>query len=196
MVARRHPPAQGDRMDLSQIPIGKEPPKDIYVIVEIPQGGVPVKYELNKEAGALFVDRFLHTAMYYPGNYGFIPHTLAGDGDPMDAMIVTQAALVPGCVVRCRPVGVLLMEDEAGADEKILTVPVDKLHPFYTGIITHEDLPLIMREQIAHFFQHYKDLEKGKMVRNIRWQGPDAAEALILESMARESAARDAKLRG
>ncbi len=183
-------------MDLSQIPIGKAPPKDVYVIVEIPQGGVPVKYEMNKSAGALFVDRFLHTAMYYPGNYGFIPHTLAEDGDPIDAMIVTQAPLVPGCVVRCRPVGVLRMEDEAGPDEKLLMVPVDKLHPFYSGIASHEDLPQILRDQIAHFFQHYKDLEKGKLVKNIRWEGPASAEALILEAMTRESAARDAKLRG
>lgn len=178
----------GPVMDLSLIPIGKEPPKDVYVIVEIPQGGVPVKYEMDKEAGALFVDRFLHTAMYYPGNYGFVPHTLAEDGDPIDALIVTQAALVPGCVVRCRPVGVLRMEDEAGPDEKVLMVPVDKLHPFYTGIVTHLDLPQVLRDQIAHFFQHYKDLEKGKWVTIVRWVGPQDAAELVTAGIARAAA--------
>jgi len=172
-------------MDISRISIGENPPMDLNVIVEIPQGGVPVKYEIDKDSGALFVDRFLHTAMYYPGNYGFVPHTLGEDGDPIDVMIVTQTALVPGCVVRCRPVGVLRMSDEAGADDKILAVPVDKLHPFYTGIQSYEDLPLILREQIAHFFQHYKDLEKGKSVTVGAWAGVDVATWLIEESIKR-----------
>jgi inorganic pyrophosphatase len=178
-------------VDISQIPIGRNPPKDVNVIVEIPQGGVPVKYELDKDSGALMVDRFLHTAMYYPGNYGFIPHTLAEDGDPMDVMIVTQAQLVPGCVVRCRPVGVLQMHDEAGGDEKILAVPVDKLHPFYAGVRSYKDLPTILIEQIAHFFKHYKDLEKGKEVTLGDWAGPEVAEKLILDSIKK---AEDAKL--
>jgi len=182
-------------VDISRIAIGRNPPHDINVIVEIPQGGVPVKYELDKASGALTVDRFLHTAMYYPGNYGFIPHTLAEDGDPMDVMIVTQAALVPGCIVRCRPVGVLQMRDEAGPDEKILAVPVDKLHPFYTGIRSYTDLPAILIDQIAHFLKHYKDLEKGKEVSLGEWAGPEVAERLILESIRREAEAKEARSR-
>lgn len=180
-------------MDISQIPIGRNPPKDVNVIVEIPQGGVPVKYELDKDSGALMVDRFLHTAMYYPGNYGFIPHTLAEDGDPMDVMIVTQAQLVPGCVVRCRPVGVLQMHDEAGGDEKILAVPVDKLHPFYAGVRSYKDLPTILIEQIAHFFKHYKDLEKGKEVTLGDWAGPEVAERLIIDSIRKAEDAKHAR---
>ena len=121
-------------MDLKLIPAGRNPPKDIHAVIEIPLGGVPVKYEFDKKSGAIFVDRFLHTAMYYPGNYGFIPQTLSEDGDPCDIMVITQVPVVPGAVIRCRPVGALLMEDEAGKDEKILAVPVDKLHPFYTGV--------------------------------------------------------------
>src|SRR5438876_5461818 len=118
-------------MDLAKIPVGRAPPRDVNVVVEIPQGGEPVKYELDKVSGALFVDRFLHTAMFYPGNYGFIPHTLSGDGDPCDVIVVAQAPVVPAAVIRCRPVGALIMEDQAGDDEKILAVPVDALHPFY-----------------------------------------------------------------
>jgi inorganic pyrophosphatase len=139
-------------MDLSKIPIGKTPPFDINVFVEIPQGGLPVKYELDKASGALFVNRFLHTTMFYPGNFGFIPHTLAPDGDPIDVLIVSQAAVFPGAVVRCRPVGMLIMEDEAGPDEKIIAVPVDQLNPYYSGVRSYEDLPGILRDQIAHFF--------------------------------------------
>jgi len=143
-------------MDVAKIPIGRKPPDDVNVIVEIPQGGEPVKYELDKESGAVFVDRFLHTAMFYPGNYGFLPHTLAEDGDPIDVLIVGPVSVVPGAVVRCRPIGGLLMEDEAGPDEKIIAVPVDALHPFYTNVRSYEDLPPILCEQIAHFFDHYK----------------------------------------
>jgi inorganic pyrophosphatase len=156
-------------MDLEKIPIGRDPPHDVNVIVEIPQGGEPVKYELDKTSGAVFVDRFLHTAMFYPGNYGFIPHTLSEDGDPIDVMIVGPAAVVPGAVVRCRPVGGLVMEDEAGFDHKIIAVPVDALHPFYTDVRSYEDVPRVLCDQIAHFFSHYKDLEKGKWVRIARW---------------------------
>ena len=162
-------------MNLDKITAGVNPPSDINVIIEIPLGGVPVKYELDKESGALFVDRFLHTAMYYPGNYGFIPQTLSEDGDPCDVVVISQVPVVPGAVIRCRPIGALVMQDEAGADEKILAVPVDKLHPFYTGIRSYRDLPPILCEQIGHFFQHYKDLEKGKSVEIVRWA--DAAEA-------------------
>src|SRR5215831_15147726 len=172
-------------MDVQLIPAGKNPPKDIYVVVEIPLGGVPVKYELDKRSGALFVDRFLHTAMFYPGNYGFIPHTLSEDGDPCDALVISQVPVVPGAIVRCRPVGALVMEDEAGKDEKILAVPVDALHPFYAGIQSYRDLPTIMCEQIAHFFEHYKDLEKGKWVTVVKWLDVDAAEQLVVDAIAR-----------
>jgi inorganic pyrophosphatase len=172
-------------MDLQRIPVGQDPPHDINAVIEIPLGGVPVKYELEKTSGALFVDRFLHTAMYYPGNYGFIPHTRSLDGDPCDILVVTQVPVVPGAVIRCRPVGALAMEDEAGQDEKIIAVPVDALHPFYTGIRSYQDLPPIMCEQIAHFFQHYKDLEKGKWVSIVKWLDVEAAEQLVLDAMRR-----------
>ena len=177
-------------MDLSQITPGRAPPTDVHAVIEIPLGGVPVKYEIDKTSGALFVDRFLHTAMFYPGNYGFIPHTLSADGDPCDVLVVSQVPVVPGAVIRCRPVGALVMEDEAGGDEKILAVPVDALHPFYTGIRSYRDLPPIMCEQIAHFFQHYKDLEKGKWVRGLHWEGPADAERLVSEAIERASAKR------
>jgi inorganic pyrophosphatase len=134
-------------MDLKHIPAGQHPPDDLNAVIEIPLGGPPVKYELDKASGALFVDRFLHTAMFYPGNYGFIPHTLSADGDPLDVLVVTQVPVVPGAVVRCRPVGALVMEDEAGGDEKIIAVPVDQLHPFYSGVRNYTDLPPIMCEQ-------------------------------------------------
>ena len=154
-------------------------------MIEIPQGGEPVKYEIDKDSGAIFVDRFLHTAMFYPANYGFIPHTLAEDGDPMDIMVVSSTPVVPGAVIRCRPIGVLIMSDEAGKDEKVLAVPVDKLHPFYKDVATYTDLPSILTEQIAHFFAHYKDLEKGKTVDIVRWDGPAEAAELIGQSIQR-----------
>ena len=172
-------------MDISRISSGRNPPKDIHAVIEIPLGGVPVKYEIEKESGALFVDRFLHTAMFYPGNYGFIPHTLSADGDPCDVLVVSQVPVVPGAVIRCCPVGALVMEDEAGGDEKILAVPVDALHPFYNGVQSYKDLPQIMCEQIAHFFQHYKDLEKGKWVTIVKWLDADGAEQLVIEAMER-----------
>jgi inorganic pyrophosphatase len=172
-------------MDLSKITSGRNPPKDIHAFIEIPVGGLPVKYELDKQSGALFVDRFLHTAMYYPGNYGFIPHTLSEDGDPCDVMVIAPVAVVPGAVVRCRPVGALLMEDQAGADEKILAVPADDLHPFYKGVGSYRDLPEIVREQIAHFFEHYKDLEKGKWSSIGKWLDVAEAERLIMAAIAR-----------
>ena len=175
-------------MDIAKIPVGIDPPFDLNAIIEIPQGGEPVKYELNKESGAMFVDRFLHTAMFYPGNYGFIPHTLSADGDPCDVLVVGQVPVVPGAVIRCRPIGALLMTDEAGPDEKIVAVPVDKLHPFYSGVKSYQDLPPILTEQVAHFFQHYKDLEKGKWVTIVRWVGPQEAAALVSEGIARAEA--------
>jgi inorganic pyrophosphatase len=177
-------------MDLTKIAAGKNPPFDINAVIEIPQGGEPVKYELDKESGAMFVDRFLHTAMFYPGNYGFIPHTLSADGDPCDVLVVGQVPVVPGAVIRCRPIGALLMQDEAGPDEKIIAVPVDKLHPFYSGVASYKDLPPILTEQVAHFFQHYKDLEKGKWVTIVRWIGPEEAGALITQAMERAAGAK------
>jgi inorganic pyrophosphatase len=175
-------------MDLKLIPAGRNPPKDVHAVIEIPLGGVPVKYEFDKVSGAIFVDRFLHTAMFYPGNYGFIPQTLSEDGDPCDIMVISQVPVVPGAVIRCRPVGALLMEDEAGKDEKILAVPVDKLHPFYTGVSNYNDLPAVMIEQIAHFFQHYKDLEKGKWVTIVKWLDAAGAERIITEAIDRAAA--------
>jgi inorganic pyrophosphatase len=172
-------------MDLTQIPVGIAPPYDVHAVIEIPQGGIPVKYELDKKSGALFVDRFLHTSMYYPGNYGFIPQTLAADGDPVDIVVVGQVPVVPGVVIRCRPIGAIMMEDEAGGDEKIVAVPHDKLHPFYTGVESYEQLPTILRDQIAHFFEHYKDLEKGKWVTISHWVGPEEAAQLIRDGIAR-----------
>jgi inorganic pyrophosphatase len=172
-------------MDISKIPVGINPPHDIYAIIEIPMGGVPVKYELDKNSGALFVDRFLHTAMYYPCNYGFVPHTLSDDGDPIDVIVIGQVPVVPGAVIRCRPVGALIMEDESGGDEKILAVPVDKLHPFYTDIRNWTELPAVLTEQIGHFFQHYKDLEKGKWAKLQRYVDVEEAEQLVTTAIAR-----------
>jgi inorganic pyrophosphatase len=176
-------------MDLSKLTAGRDPPFDINVLIEIPVGGPPVKYELDKESGALIVDRFLNTAMFYPGNYGFIPQTLSQDGDPCDALVVASVGLIPGSVIRCRPVGVLVMEDQAGPDEKIIGVPVEALHPFYAGVRSHEELPAVLHRQIAHFFQHYKDLDPDKWTRIERWGDAAEAERLILEGIARASRA-------
>jgi inorganic pyrophosphatase len=180
-----HFKAKGLPMDIGKIPIGIEPPHDVHAIIEIPMGGVPVKYELEKASGAMFVDRFLHTAMFYPGNYGFIPHTLSEDGDPADILVIGPHAVVPGAVIRCRPVGALMMEDEAGGDEKILAVPVDKLHPFYTNVRNYTDLPQVLIEQIGHFFQHYKDLEKGKWAKISRLVDVTGAEAMVMAAIKR-----------
>ncbi len=159
-------------MDVTKIPVGVNPPEDINVIIEIPMGGTPVKYEVEKNSGAMFVDRFLHTAMQYPSNYGFVPHTIAADGDALDVMVLSQSPVIPGAVIRSRPVGVLLMEDEAGGDEKIIAVPVADLHPYYDNINNIDDVRPILREQIAHFFEHYKDLEPGKWVKIKGWGMP------------------------
>jgi len=166
-------------MDLSRISVGDNPPHEINVIIEIPQGGAPVKYEVDKKSGTMFVDRFLHTAMFYPANYGFIPHTLSQDGDPVDCLVVSPTPVAPGVVIRARPIGALLMEDEHGIDEKIIAVPIDKLHTFYKRVGSFHDLPEIVIEQIAHFFQHYKDLEKAKWVNLLRWAEVDEATDLI-----------------
>lgn len=172
-------------MDLSKITSGKTPPHEINVIIEVPQGSDPVKYELDKESGLLFVDRFLTTAMQYPCNYGFIPHTLSGDGDPCDVLVVSLHPVTPGAVIKARPIGVLLMEDESGEDEKILAVPVEKLEPYYKDVKAHTDLPHILLDRISHFFAHYKDLEKGKWVKVKGFEGTAKAEALIVEAISR-----------
>lgn len=166
-------------MDMSKIPVGQNPPFDINVIIEVPLGGEPIKYEMDKASGAMFVDRFLYTSMRYPCNYGFIPHTLSDDGDPTDVLVVGQRALMPGSVVRARPVGVLLMEDEAGMDEKIVAVPHQKLTPYYDQIKTYKDLPQVLQDRIPHFFAHYKDLEKEKWVKIVGWEDEHHAAELI-----------------
>ena len=177
-------------MEINKIPVGRQPPWDVNVIIENPLGGDPVKYELDKESNAIFVDRFLHTAMYYPGNYGFIPHTLAGDGDPMDVLVVGRVPVIAGAVLRSRPVGMMRMEDEAGEDEKIIAVPVSKLHPYYTDVTTYSQLPEILLEQIAHFFAHYKDLERGKWVKVSGWADEHDAAAAITRSIERAMTGR------
>jgi inorganic pyrophosphatase len=179
-------------MRVDAISVGKNPPYDINVIIEIPMGGNPVKYELNKESGAIFVDRFLHTAMYYPFNYGFIPHTLSEDGDPVDAAVLAQVPIAPAVVVRSRPIGVLMMEDEKGIDEKILCVPVDDLHPYYADLVSYRELPRILLDQIAHFFDHYKDLEKNKWVQVKRWGEVEEAFEMIRKGVARAGEERGA----
>jgi len=170
---------------VSNISAGLNPPEEINVIIEVPAGGEPVKYEMHKPSGAILVDRILHTPMRYPTNYGYMPHTLSDDGDPCDVMVVVGASLVPGCVIRARPVGVLLMEDEAGGDEKILAVPDLKTDPTYKNVRTYTDLPEILLQQIQHFFEHYKDLEDGKWVKITGWKGPEEARQKILEGLAR-----------
>jgi inorganic pyrophosphatase len=175
-------------MNLLTLPIGKDAPAEVNVVVEVPVGGEPIKYEMHKESGALMVDRFLYTAMRYPGNYGFIPHTLSEDGDPCDVVITNQRPLLPGCVIMVRPVGVVKMEDEAGGDEKIVAVPVPKLTRRYESVHEYTDLPEITRQQIQHFFEHYKDLEPGKWVKVSGWGDAAEARRLISEGIARYDA--------
>jgi inorganic pyrophosphatase len=177
-------------MNIDLIPVGDDPPDSLNVIIEVPVGGEPVKYEFDKKSGALFVDRILHTPMRYPANYGFIPHTLSPDGDPLDALVVARSPFIPGSVVRARPIAVLFLEDEAGGDEKLLTVPVDTTFPYYANVGERGDLPEIVMRQIEHFFTHYKDLEAEKWVRVGHWGGADAARRIVLESIerAREAA--------
>ncbi len=171
-------------MDVSKISAGKDVPRDINVVIEIPHGS-GVKYEVDKDSGAMVVDRVLFTPMVYPAAYGFIPNTLADDGDPADALVLISAPLLPGAVVRARPIGLLKMEDEAGQDEKIVCVPHDKVHPQYTGITEVSQLPAITRDAIEHFFSHYKDLEKGKWVKITGWGTAADAEKAIADSLAR-----------
>lgn len=172
-------------MRIDSIPIGKSPPDDVNVIIEVPVGGEPIKYELDKASGTLFVDRFLYTPMRYPGNYGFIPHTLSADGDPIDVLVCNTRAIVPGAVMNCRPVGVLVMEDDGGGDEKIVAVPAPKITQRYAKVQNYQDLPEITLHQIEHFFAHYKDLEPGKWVKIHHWGDAAEARRLIVEAMER-----------
>jgi inorganic pyrophosphatase len=173
---------------VDQINAGLNPPEEINVIIEVPAGGAPVKYEMHKRSGTILVDRILHTPMRYPANYGYIPHTLSGDGDPCDVLVVVGESLVPGCMIRARPIGVLLMEDEAGQDEKILAVPDIKTDPTYKDVHKHTDLPELLVAQIQHFFEHYKDLEGDKWVKIIGWEGPEKAKEMIIEAIERDKA--------
>jgi len=172
-------------MRIDAIPTGKNPPDDVNVIVEVAIGGEPIKYEMDKAAGTIFVDRFLYTPMRYPGNYGFIPHTLSEDGDPIDVLIANTRPIVPGAYLSVRPVGVLKMEDDGGGDEKIIAVPSPKLTQRYAGVHNYTDLPSITLEQIQHFFEHYKDLEPGKWVKVKGWGDAAEAKRMIVEAMAR-----------
>lgn len=172
-------------MRLDAIAIGKNPPDDINVIIEVAIGGEPIKYEMDKEAGTLIVDRFLYTPMRYPGNYGFVPHTLSDDGDPIDVLVANTRPIIPGAVINVRPVGVLKMMDESGGDEKIIAVPSPKLTKRYMNVHNYTDLPAITLEQIQHFFEHYKDLEDGKWVKIDGWGDAAEAKALILEAIKR-----------
>lgn len=172
-------------MKIDAIPCGNNPPADINVIIEVPIGGEPIKYELDKASGALVVDRFLYTPMRYPGNYGFVPHTLSDDGDPIDVLICNTRPIVPGAVMNCRPVGVLVMEDDGGQDEKIIAVPSSSISRRYLGIENHVDLPDITRQQIEHFFQHYKDLEPDKWVKIDGWRDSATARRMIQEAIDR-----------
>lgn len=164
---------------------GKDVPHDINVVIEIPAFSPPVKYELDKDTNSLVVDRFMGTAMQYPANYGFVPQTLSEDGDPVDVLVITPHPLVHGCMIRCRPIGVLKMTDESGKDAKILALPVEKLCPMYSKIKTLDDLPELQLKQIEHFFTTYKDLEPGKWVKVDGWDNVEAAHKEILDSIKR-----------
>jgi inorganic pyrophosphatase len=178
-------------MALEHVPTGRNVPDEVNVIIEIPANAEPVKYEVDKASGAIFVDRVLSTPMRYPCNYGYVPHTLSGDGDPVDVLVVLPLPLIPGSVIRCRPVGMLAMTDEAGEDTKVIAVPISKVYPAYDDIATVDALPALLRDRIAHFFEHYKDLEPGKWVKVEGWRGPEAARREINESVARYQAAPD-----
>lgn len=173
-------------MRIEEIAIGDNPPDDLNVIIEVPVGGEPIKYEMDKKSGALFVDRYLYTPMRYPGNYGFVPHTLSDDGDPIDVLVASTRAIAPGAVMNCRPIGVLIMSDEAGGDEKVVAVPSARLTRRYENVLEFGQLPQITLDQIQHFFEHYKDLEPGKWVKFERWGSAAEAKDLVMEAIARE----------
>ncbi|MEQ1601207.1 MAG: inorganic diphosphatase [Methylophilaceae bacterium] len=172
-------------MSLNKVPAGKDVPNDFNVIIEISMRGEPIKFEVDKESGAVFVDRFMGTSMHYPCNYGYIPNTLSEDGDPTDVLVLTPIPLQPGVVIRCRPIGMLTMEDESGIDAKVLAVPVDKICGLYKDVQSYKDIPEWTIAPIAHFFEHYKDLEKGKWVKVGAWVGVDETKQEILASVAR-----------
>ncbi|MHB0990522.1 MAG: inorganic diphosphatase [Burkholderiales bacterium] len=175
-------------MSLNQVPAGKDLPNDFNVVIEIPMNGAPIKYEVDKDSGAIFVDRFMSTAMHYPCNYGYIPQTLSEDGDPVDVLVITPFPLMPGVVVRCRTLGMLRMSDEAGFDAKLVAVPVEKLSSMYKSVKSVQDLPTLILAQIAHFFEHYKDLEPGKWVKVENWTDVEEAKAEIMAGVARYQA--------
>ena len=175
-------------MRIDAIAIGINPPEDINVIIEVPVGGEPVKYEMDKEAGTMFVDRFLYTPMRYPGNYGFVPHTLSDDGDPIDVLVPNERPIIPGAVMNCRPIGVLMMEDESGLDEKLVAVPSAHLTRRYDGVHSYDNMPEVTLKQIEHFFSRYKDLEPNKWVKIKGWENAAHARRLIMESIARAKA--------
>jgi inorganic pyrophosphatase len=177
-------------MNLDRVTTGRDVPNDVNVIIEIPMLAAPIKYEVDKDTGAVFVDRFLSTAMFYPCNYGYVPHTLSGDGDPVDVLVLSPVPIITGVVVRSRPIGMLKMEDEAGDDTKVLAVPVDKLSNLYRNVESPRDLPDATLAQIAHFFAHYKDLEAGKWVKVAGWVGAEDAKKEILDGVARYKKAR------
>jgi len=177
-------------MSLNIVSPGEDAPNTFNVVIEIPMNGDPVKYEVDKATGAIFVDRFMSTSMHYPTNYGYVPQTLSGDGDPVDVLVITPVPLIPGVVVPCRPIGILKMEDEAGIDGKVLAVPIDKILSIYTQWQKPEDLNPMRLKTISHFFEHYKDLEDGKWVKILGWEGPDAARQEVAEGVANYLAAK------
>ncbi|MCT4634639.1 MAG: inorganic diphosphatase [Rickettsiales bacterium] len=170
-------------MDINKIGAGKNIPEEVNVIIEVPMGSDPVKYEFDKEAGAIMVDRFVQTAMFYPCNYGFVPCTLSKDGDPVDVLVIANNPIIPGAVIKARPIGVLMMEDESGMDEKVLAVPTTKLDPYFANIKSYKDLPEVLVNRIKHFFENYKALEKGKWVKVAGWEDEVAAKKVILEGL-------------
>ncbi len=178
-------------MSLNAVPAGKNLPEEVNVIIEIPAHADPVKYEVDKESGAIFVDRFMATCMHYPTNYGYVPHTLSEDGDPVDVLVLTPFPLLPGCVISCRPVGVLKMTDESGKDAKVIAVPKDKLSTIYRGVKEIDDVPQLLRDQIQHFFEHYKDLEPNKWVKIDAWEGAESAKEEIVSSVKRYEETED-----
>jgi inorganic pyrophosphatase len=191
ILHRRLPNRESARMNLDRVDSGRDIPNDFNVIIEIPMNADPIKYEVDKKTGALFVDRFMMTAMHYPCNYGYIPHTIADDGDPVDVLVITPYPIAVGAVVRCRPLGVLKMQDEAGGDSKLLAVPIDKVLPIYSHWKKFDDINPGRLAQIQHFFEHYKDLEPGKWVKVLGWGGPEDAATEIVDGLERFQAAKE-----